>query len=93
MTDLTLISDDTQTFANYTSVLSGREVASGIAGVFARGGRGVTQLTTFSGTVEDIAYIKNYQNSWETNIFKLEDDKILMNATSKKKFSFDSNTT
>ena len=93
MTDLTLITNDTQTFVDMTATFSPREYASGIAGVFRRDPRSLTEQATFSGTVEDVAYYKNYENSWETNILKLEEDKILENATSKKKFSFDSNTT
>ena len=86
MTDLSLITNSTDGFSSTSGHFAGGEGANAILTLLGASDSNFVRSSSYSGTVEDVEYIKVYNESWQTNIHVEENENVLMNVTSKKKF-------
>ena len=86
MTDLSIITNSTDGFTSTGGHFAGGEGDSEPVTLDGVPDSTFSRSSSYSGIVEDVEYIKVYNESWQTNIHVEENENVLMNVTSKKKF-------
>ena len=86
MTDLSIITNSTDGFTSTGGFFAGGEGGNYFLSLEVEPDSTFSRSSSYSGTIEDVEYIKVYNQSWQTNIHIEENENVLMNVTSKKKF-------